>query len=408
MRGGDQRSGSLRREAPSGLNAGVPALDVWAVEPYFGGSHRYFLKGLAANCSHRVRIFSLPGRHWKWRMHGGAVNLARQLNQAAAADGRGPDILFASDMLDLPVLLSLAEPRVRRAPAAVYFHENQFTYPLPSGVERDLGYGMKNLTSALSADAVFFNSDYHRTKFLQGIRDLLAAVPDEVPTWAIDEIAGKSRVLSLGCDLRRLDAFRDAGIQAVADGRWGDATDGPLIVWNQRWEYDKAPNRLFAALRELKAWGVGFRLAMAGPNQGTPTAEFLRAREEFGDRIVQWGKVDSFQEYAALLWAADVVVSTAIHEFFGVAVVEAIYCGCRPVLPWGLSYPELIPREAHQEVLYKEGQLVEALAAALKAGKAWSIDWQRTWVARYDWGTMAKHYDAELARVGLSVKCRDS
>ena len=55
------------------------------------------------------------------------------------------------------------------------------------------------------------------------------------------------------------------------------------------------------------------------------------------------GQGGPFQEYAALLWAADLVVSTAIHEFFGVAVVEAIYCGCRPVLPWRLSYPELIP-----------------------------------------------------------------
>ena len=139
MCGGHQRRGPLSGEAPSVRTAGVPVLDVRAVEPYFGGSHRYFLKGLAANCSHRVRIFSLPGRHWKWRMHGGGLNLARQLNQATAAAGRGPDILFASDMLHLPVLLSLAEPRVRRAPVAVYFHENQLTYPLPPGVERDLG-----------------------------------------------------------------------------------------------------------------------------------------------------------------------------------------------------------------------------------------------------------------------------
>ncbi len=402
----DRRSGPVSQEAPWGWNTSVPVLDVWAIEPYFGGSHRYFLKGLAANSSHRVHVFSLPGRHWKWRMHGGALNLARQVNEEAVAQGRGPDVLFVSDMLDLPVLLSLVEPSVRRAPVAVYFHENQLTYPLPPGVERDLGYGMKNLTSALAADAVFFNSRYHRAEFLHGVRDLLAAVPDEVPIWAFDDAARKARVLAVGCDLQRLDAFRKAGMQAAINGHWGDAEDGPLIVWNQRWEYDKAPNDLFTALHELKARGVGFRLAMAGPNQGTPTAEFLRAHEELGDRIVQWGKLESFHEYASLLWAADVVASTAIHECFGVAVAEAIYCGCRPVLPWRLSYPELIPEEVHQEVLYGEGQLVQALATALEAGRAWSVDWQRTWVARYDWSNMARLYDAELVQLALGLEGR--
>jgi glycosyltransferase involved in cell wall biosynthesis len=285
-----------------------------------------------------------------------------------------------------------------RVPSLIYFHENQLTYPLPHGVERDLGYGFKNVTSAAVADAVLFNSEFHRREFLEATAGLLEAMPDAVPTWVVDEVEAKSSVLPVGCDLRRLDLDHDRARADAASGRWGDPAGGPLLLWNQRWEYDKAPAVLFEALYELKAAGTPFRLAMAGPNQGTPTAAFLRAREELAANIVQWGKVGSGAEYASLLWNADVVVSTAIHEFFGVAVVEAMYCGCRPVLPRRLSYPELVPVEVHGEVLYDVGELVPLLQRALALPHAWSHDWQRTWVARFDWGSLATRYDETIRR----------
>jgi glycosyltransferase involved in cell wall biosynthesis len=301
-------------------------------------------------------------------------------------------------MLDLPVFLAAVDPVVARAPAIVYFHENQLTYPLPPGVERDLGYGVKNITTAVAAQTVLFNSDYHRREFLEAAARLLQAMPDEIPLWAVDEVEAKARVLPVGCDLRRFDRHRSIAGSEAAAGRWGDQDAGPLIVWNQRWEYDKAPAELFTALSVLKASGVAFRLAMAGPNQGTPTAGFLHAREELADHIVQWGKVQSESDYASLLWSSDVVVSTAIHEFFGIAVVEAMYCGCRPVLPWRLSYPEIVPREAHEEVLYGEGELVTALTRVLTQPGAWSENWQRTWVARFDWAGLRARYDEEIWR----------
>ena len=63
-------------------------LAVWALEPYFGGSHKAFLQGLAERSSHAFTLFTLPGRNWKWRMHGGALSLAEQVLQRRAA-GRG-------------------------------------------------------------------------------------------------------------------------------------------------------------------------------------------------------------------------------------------------------------------------------------------------------------------------------
>jgi glycosyltransferase involved in cell wall biosynthesis len=367
---------------------------VWALEPYYGGSHRQFLDGLSRHSSHAFTLLTLPGRHWKWRMHGGALSLAAQARDLSAQTGALPDVFFASDMLDLPVFL--AALRGAGVPSLVYFHENQLTYPLPPGVERDLVYGFKNLASAIAADLVLFNSDYHRREFLAAVDDLLAAMPDPVPWWAAEQVAARSRVLPLGCDLRSLDHHRSWAAEEIAAGRWGDPAAGPLLLWNQRWEYDKAPGELFRALEVLKDKGVPFRLAIAGSGATTPSGEFRRARQALADRVVHWGRIRARSEYAALLWAADVVVSTAIHEFFGISVLEAMYCGCRPVLPARLSYPELIPKEAHGEVLYGEGDLVSALTRALARPRAWSEDWQRTWAARFDWGSLKTRYDETI------------
>lgn len=372
-----------------------PGLEVWALEPYFGGSHKIFLDGLTQHSRHAFSLFTLPGRHWKWRMHGGALTLADRA-AAAAATRVLPHAFFASDMLDLPVFLAAVEPDMRVLPTMVYFHENQLSYPLPAGAERDLGYGFKNVTTAAVADTVLFNSDYHRREFLSAAAALLQAVPDEVPLELLPEIEAKARVIPVGCDLRRFDRHRSEATGDAAAGRWGCPADGPLLLWNQRWEYDKAPGTLFAALYALKDMGVSFRLAMAGPNQGTPTAEFVEAKARLAGHLVQWGKVQGDADYASLLWAADVVVSTAVHEFFGIAVVEAIYCGCRPVLPDWLSYPELIPKEAHEDVLYREGGLVAALTRALARPRAWSEDWQRTWVGGFDWAGLRSRYDEEI------------
>ena len=382
---------------------------VWALEPYYGGSHQQFLDGLARHSGHDFTLLTLPGRHWKWRMHGGALEIAAQAEELVGRGADLPDVFFASDMLDLPVFLATAGrgdtaglgrggagAALARIPVIVYFHENQLTYPLPPGVERDLGYGFKNLTTALAAKTVLFNSEYHRREFLAAAGELMACMPDAVPAWAVDEVAAKSAVLPLGCDLRALDQARARGMERAADGCWGDPAAGPLIVWNQRWEYDKAPDELFRGLAALRERGVPFRLAVVGSGAAVPSEEFAAAKATLSDRVVQWGRLEDRADYAALLWAADVVVSTAIHEFFGMSILEAIYCGCRPVLPRRLSYPELIPAEAHEDVLYGEGELVDALTRALATPHSWSEDWQRTWAARFDWGSLKTRYDETI------------
>ena len=129
------------------------------VEPYYTGSHASWAEGYAQHSQHQVDILSLPGRFWKWRMHGGAVTLARKF----LASPLIPDLILATDMLDLTTFLALSADRTASLPTAIYFHENQLTYPWSPEdrdliLRRDKHYGFINYTSALAANAVLFNS----------------------------------------------------------------------------------------------------------------------------------------------------------------------------------------------------------------------------------------------------------
>lgn len=368
-------------------------LDVWLLNPYATGSHGAWAGGYAAHSRHRVRILDMAGYFWKWRMHGGALELAEQARALLDA-GERPDVLIATSMTNLPAFISLVRRELAGVPVLLYMHENQLTYPVPPGSKRDLTYGMVQHLSMLAADAVRFNSAYHMGAWFGELPRLLKHFPDYTHLESIGAALAKSAVLPVGCDLRRLDQYRDLGCRRHSGG-----DKVPLILWNQRWEYDKDPETMLRALYALADEGLPFRVALAGESFRMQPAEFEAARERLGERLVHYGYAESLADYARLLWSADVVLSTAIHEFFGVSVVEAIYCGARPVLPRRLSYPELLPAEMHAECLYDD---FEALLARLRGALA-SASAVEEWderatrcIERFDWRVQAPAYDELL------------
>ena len=362
-------------------------LRVLLLVPYCGGSHRAWAEGYAAHSRHEVTPLSLPARFWKWRMQGGAVTLAEQ---ARKLDGE-PDLILATDMLNLPAFLALTRDFLAHVPTALYCHENQLTYPFPPGETRDLTYGMINWLSMLVADRVFFNSEYHLTDWFQALPNMLKHFPDYNHLDRVDEVRGKASVLPVGCDLRRLDDVP----------RPERMNEPPIILWNQRWEYDKNPEVFFRALYALVEAGVEFRVVIAGRSHRQSAPAFEEARERLGERVVHFGYAEE-GAYERLLGQADIVVSTAIHEFFGVAIVEAVYAGCFPVLPDRLAYPELIPEALHQRCLY-EGfdELVGRLRWALARPPALerARDRLRVVIKAFDWRYASSEYDEELERV---------
>ena len=355
------------------------------VEPYCTGSHAAWAQEYASYSRHDVELLTLPGRNWKWRMHGGAVTLASRF----LAAGSSPDLILATDMLDLTTFLALTRSATSRCSCALYFHENQLTYPWSpddpdKARQRDQHYAFINYASALAADAVLFNSSYHREAFLGALPGFLRQFPDATEQASVGRIADKSRVLPLGMDLRKLDRHRPAVLAAPGP---------PLILWNHRWEYDKAPEAFFESLYQLADEGLDFQLAVLGESFGRAPAVFQQARERLGTRVVQWGYLESFAGYAEWLWRADILPVTSRQEFFGASVVQALYCDCLPLLPDRLAYPEHVPAQAAAASLYQDAEnLADRLRALVVEGRGAAA--LTGFVRRYDWENLAPVYDS--------------
>lgn len=313
-------------------------MNILAVEPYYNGSHRAFLKGLMKHSRHNIIPIKMDYRRWKWRMHGDSVKLAEM---SAGVDEK-IDLLLVSSMANLPAFLALTNPRFAYTPKVMMMHENQLTQPMPEGEDRDITYCYINYLSMLSADKLLFSTKFHLTDLLDALPAFLENFPDDKHYNTVDQIREKSLVMYPGLDLKELDKQPDTR----------QNNKRPVIVWNQRWQFDRNPSMFFKVLNRLNDIDLKFDLILAGDTKHRKPEEFERAWKRFGDHITHFGYVEDVERYSKLLHSGDIVVSTATYEFFCVAIMEAIYCGCHPLVPNRLHYPELIPESLHNPLLH--------------------------------------------------------
>jgi len=329
-------------------------------------------------------------------MQGAALTMAGQLRGQPR-----PDLLLATDMLDLAAFVGLARDYVGDSPIVLYMHENQLTYPLreqdvPAERARQRQdqarfFGLINARSMAAADRVVFNSAFHQNAFFEALAELLERLPAERER---DELLG----LSDRCEV--IPVGIECGDLPQPNGQ----PRAPLLVWNQRWEYDKNPRGLFAALEAVQARGVDFQVAFCGASPNEQPTEFTAGIAALGDRVVHHGFLPR-ADYVRLLGRSRVVVSTAHHEFFGISVIEAAVAGALPLLPRRLSYPEIVPPEYAGACLYESSdELVERLCAALADpdptrhdALAIAADLRE----RFDWKAVRREYDALFQRMLL-------
>uniref|UniRef100_UPI00398F6079 tRNA-queuosine alpha-mannosyltransferase isoform X6 n=1 Tax=Pristiophorus japonicus TaxID=55135 RepID=UPI00398F6079 len=282
-------------------------MSVLMIEAFYGGSHKQLLDLLQEEiegCS----IFTITAKKWHWRARTASLYFMQTIPPS-----ENYRVLFTSSVLNLAELVAL-RPDLAKLKKVLYFHENQLVYPVRKSQERDFQYGYNQVISCLVADVVVFNSAFNMESFLVSIGSFMKLIPDHRPKELEKLIRPKCQVLYFPIRF-------------------------PVITR----EHDKDPEVFFKTLLKLKENGLTFQVSVLGETFMDVPDIFAEARRELGSSVLHWGYQSSKDDYLKVLCMADIVISTAKHEFFGVAMLEAVHCGCYPLCPKALVYPEIFP-----------------------------------------------------------------
>ena len=308
-----------------------------------------------------------------------------------------PTSLLVSDMVDLPALLGYARRSVGAVPVAAYFHENQLLYPVDDdgGAGPDRQLALVNWLTLAAADLVLFNSAHHRDGLMAALPRFLGEVADDRHLEHLDAVAARSEVMPVGVDLDGLSPDR----RPSGDGgrRWCCGTTA-----------GSGTSRWAGRCACCRAWPMRASSSPSPSPASSPTSCPTCSDEavaELGDRVVHQGFLPR-DEYVDLLLRSDVVLSTAQHEFFGIAMVEAMAAGCVPVLPDALSYPEIVPTEWHGVALHDRrddgpADHLRSVLTGLPAARR-AVDGLAAAMRRYDWSVVAPACDDRLARLAAT------
>lgn len=325
-------------------------LKIAAIETYYGGAHQVFIDGLIKHSRHNITLFSLPYQLWRSRIKESASEIIQNVDNLSEFD-----LIFTTSFCNVAELKALIGPTC--PPIVLYVHENQHTYPRSPNQKRDYQIEWINFMNTVTADLVIYNSDFHRNSYHRSLKTYIKKTPQTTlsPEYWIKRAQKRSITLYPGTDTPDNISKRSSGHKR------------PRILWNHRWDHDKQPTVFLKTLIRCMDAGYDFEVILLGETPSVPSKKYNNLIDQLSERIVQNGYVQSRDDYFSLLISADIVISTAIQENFGLSIVEAIQCGCFPILPHRLSYPELIPKEYHAEVLYHTDEdLFHKLATILE------------------------------------------
>ena len=345
---------------------------------YDTDSHKAWCQGLMAHLPHHQwQYLTLPGRFFSWRIRGNGLSYA--YGEHAQILSQALDLIIATSMVDLATLKGLV-PNLANVPSLMYFHENQFAYPKSDAQHTSIEPQMVNLYGALSADLVVFNSGFNQSSFMAGATDLFKRLPDHAPLSALDAIAEKSCVLPVP-----IETTTSSVNAALEKGQ------SLKVIWNHRWEYDKGPETLARVIALSAQHEVNVTFSICGMAFRNIPQAFKSLQKDMPKHLTHMGRFENKAEYKRQLSDHHVVLSTAHHEFQGLALLEGAAHGCVPLAPNRLAYPEWVSCEC----LYDSGTIENEATAIVQTLARWQSQGlpPQSNVCHYDWHALAEKYE---------------
>lgn len=303
------------------------------LSPYDVASHCYWREGLVQSFpEYEWTVLTLEPRYFAWRMRGNSLIWAYEQEPLLT---QHYDLVLACSMTDLSSLRGFI-PSLATIPTLLYCHENQFYYPSNTQQQGQVEQQIIQLYNFECADKIIFNSTFNKNTCLDGIHNLLKKLPDHVPKKLLDNIREKCAVLPV--PLKDEDFINTENDLQTKNNTF-------TITWNHRWEYDKGLKQLHALLEKIVACENNWKVNILGqsfrevPSDMQACIQLIEKSQCKG--VI--GFVANRTEYLNLLAKSHVVLSTSLHEFQGLAIMEAVKLQCIPVLPKRLSYPEFFP-----------------------------------------------------------------
>ena len=303
-----------------------------------------------------VRLVTVPGDRWKFRMLCGGAELLQYVSD-------DDDIIIVDGMLEMTVLLSGLQARFEAATATaapadalsrprcrpkvfVYLHENQITTPFVDNdrdkkAQRQWQYAMSHYRSLSVADGFIFNSRKHCSDFQQALPKVInEQSPRDVAAWHLETctklLQDKCLVLPYGLELEGLKSlsYPPAGEKCDDNNNSFQQRRTTTVLWNARLEEDKDPGTFLEILKQVKQkrqhqlQGMespssssssttqhlpSFQLIILGTDPSNDQMWYQRFKEEFESEIIYIGFCTDRASYSEWLSKAHIVVSTAQH-----------------------------------------------------------------------------------------------
>uniref|UniRef100_G1PPE3 tRNA-queuosine alpha-mannosyltransferase n=1 Tax=Myotis lucifugus TaxID=59463 RepID=G1PPE3_MYOLU len=310
-------------------------MSILLIEAFYGGSHKQLVDLLQEELEDCV-LYTLPAKKWHWRARTSALYFSQHIPVSEHYR-----TLFASSVLNLTELAAL-RPDLGKLKKILYFHENQLVYPVKKCQERDFQYGYNQILSCLVADVVVFNSLFNMESFLTSIGKFMKLIPDHRPKDLESIIRPKCQVIYYPIRFPDVSRFvpkhKAAHLQKMLNLK-GNGGAAPSTALPSRQEQGSCENVLDHVEPESGPCDAAQQESLGSSLTQEP---YLKTCDSSDNSSSRHGEN---QQNPYDILSGDDDQQRPLHIVWPHRWLEAVCCGCYPLCPKDLVYPEIFPAE---------------------------------------------------------------